>query len=188
MNSWEELKNAVGKWASANFGSQNGLGCLVPLMGIGEEVGEWRSALEAEDEEGALDAIGDVLIFLMDYCYRAGVRLDGVQPWLNGWKRQLTLQEAVGELYHVQVKRLQRIRGMEDDVLFCEERILCIAGIIVACKQALIPTTREPLEIASNVFTTVVQKRKWHDAIDKPLTVESCTEDFQRVVKELNNL
>lgn len=179
MNTWEELKHAVGQWSVANFGSQSGLGCLAPLMGMCEEVGELDSSLTDSDTK---DAVGDVVIYLMDYCYRSGVGLWDLYCRLS--PNLLTPAEAVGRLHHVQLKRLQGIRGMDADIVFEDARFFAVVDVL----RSLVITERQPFAVAVEVWNTVVSKRKWHDTGDAPLSVESCTKDYQRVVKELNNL
>lgn len=86
----------IGEWAQRNFGSNFStsrnihLGSLAPLLGIGEELGELHHAVlkEAQGirgyqsrelyEEDRDDALADLVIFLLDFCYREGVDFDSV--------------------------------------------------------------------------------------------------------------
>jgi hypothetical protein len=186
MNSWEDLKNAVGQWSAANFGSQKGLGCLAPLLGIAEEAGEWFSAETLEDED---DAVGDICIFLMDYCYRAGVDLSGMP--LEGTESLSCLTAALGRLCHLQLKRAQRIRGMEDWDAFEQARYKAVGGLIWELDYLLGPQTNDDntaFQLACRVWQSVVSKRKWHEVPDKPMTLETVKEDFAGLAGELNRL
>ena len=80
---FRDLQEEVANWSQANFDNQ------VPyhaLLGIAEEVGELSHAhLKMEqgirgtsDEHMAekVDAVGDILIYLADYCQRSGINLE----------------------------------------------------------------------------------------------------------------
>lgn len=179
MNNWQDLAEAVGQWSAANFGSQKGLGCLVPLMGMVEEVGEWYEANDHKDQD---DALGDICIFLMDYCYRAGVDLSGV-PKEGGGKREASLVESVGKLFHVQVKRIQGIRGMEDKDRFEAARLDAVTSVISKINLFI-----NAFDNACKVWSDVVSKRKWHTVPDKPLTMQNAVSEFTGVAGELNRL
>jgi len=181
MNNWEDLKNAVGQWSVANFGSQKGLGCLVPLMGLVEEYGEFFVAETIADED---DAIGDMCIFLMDYCYRSGVSLSDMP--LEGRERSHwdCLAAAIGSLFHCQVKRVQRIRGMDDQQAFCNARLRSVGAIL----HELNLLSPKVFKLACDVWSEVVSKRKWHEVPDKPMTLDSVKEDFGVIAGELNRL
>lgn len=88
-NILEKIQQEVGEWAFENFGKAKGFNRgfhdLVntndPLMGMVEELGELHHAVlkakqnirTKEDHEVAeRDAIGDLLIYLLDYCSRRG--------------------------------------------------------------------------------------------------------------------
>lgn len=69
-----ELQDAVSVWQLKNFGEHPG---WHPLLGIVEEVGELSHAhlkkvqnirLNEDHDANKRDAIGDILIYLADYC------------------------------------------------------------------------------------------------------------------------
>lgn len=76
----DELQLLVGDWSRRNFGDQPS---YRPLLGVGEEAGElFHAHLKGEqgirhnpNEIRALkvDAIGDIVIYLADYCEREGI-------------------------------------------------------------------------------------------------------------------
>lgn len=79
------LQEEVALWALENFGRD--VPQHQPLLGVGEEVGELMHA-QLKYEQGirgydvqkfsadGVDAIGDIMIYLADYCNRAGFSLD----------------------------------------------------------------------------------------------------------------
>lgn len=181
-NSWEELAVAVNNWSMANFGSQQGLGFISPLLGIVEEVGEYDEALTLEDKE---DAIGDILIFALDYAKRAGMDLSDVPLF----SKAVTYCPGkwVSKLAHARLKRFQNIRGMGDIVAFRAKEKEAIVGLFGACEGlAAVNLFDRAFDIACTTFTNVVAKRKWHTQPDKPITFESVCEDFKNVASELN--
>lgn len=86
-----DIQKQVGEWSRQNFGDQISkqtlaeLGSIAPLLGIVEEVGELTHAVlkrhqgirgfddDKVYEEARDDAIGDILIYLCDFCSREGV-------------------------------------------------------------------------------------------------------------------
>lgn len=70
MVNWSGLQVEVGEWAEDNFGDQPAIN---PFLGTAEEMSELVQYLLNADEVGSkeeLDAIGDVLVFFADFCYR----------------------------------------------------------------------------------------------------------------------
>lgn len=72
----QQIQQEQKAWSERNFGGKHGTGYR-PLLGVMEEVGELAHAhLKAEqgirtnqDHEAArVDAVGDILIYLLDYC------------------------------------------------------------------------------------------------------------------------
>lgn len=181
FNSWEELAQAVHAWSLANFGSQKGLGCLMPLLGIVEEVKEFEEALDLPEQE---DALGDICIFLMDYCKRSGMELDFPLQF------DLTNDDLgyyVGNLSHIRLKRIQGIRGMENLAAFRSYEYDYVYSLLAACETAAVKFSVGGIfEIACRTWDNVVSKRKWHTQPDKPITFESACEDFKNVASELN--
>lgn len=77
-----ELQGEVGLWSRRNFGDQPS---TLALLGLQEEVGELAHAhlkglqgiRHTTDEIRAMkvDAVGDVVVYLADYCEREGIDL-----------------------------------------------------------------------------------------------------------------
>lgn len=82
MKSITEIQKAVGEWADKNFPSEESRGRLRCALGVAEESGELAHAVLKRDQgirgtakkhdADAKDAIGDIVIYLMDFCHRAG--------------------------------------------------------------------------------------------------------------------
>lgn len=77
----DNIQIQVGQWSKHNFGSQPS---YRPLLGAVEELGELCHAhlkqeqgiRTNEDHQAAKeDAIGDIIIYLMDYCEREGISM-----------------------------------------------------------------------------------------------------------------
>ena len=90
-NNIEEVVNEVWVWARYNFGSN--VPPYQPLLGAVEELGELAHAQlkgeqvirqYAESTDQKIDAIGDIVIYLIDYCNRSG--LSFVKCVLTAWK------------------------------------------------------------------------------------------------------
>jgi len=99
-----ELTFEVGEWAEENFGDQDqirrninergkrrdpgaDIGAMFCAMGVNEEAGELIHAVlkraqgVREDEDGVgreaeVDAVGDIVIYLADFCHRRGYDLE----------------------------------------------------------------------------------------------------------------
>ena len=82
MISLQELQQEVAVWSAENFGDQPS---YRPLLGVQEEIGELAHAhlkaeqgirgTAAEHLAAKKDAIGDLIIFLTDYCSREMISL-----------------------------------------------------------------------------------------------------------------
>jgi hypothetical protein len=84
MVNWNNLQEDVGTWAQENFGDQP---MVNPFLGTAEEMSELTAhLLEDEIEAGSeeeLDAIGDILVFFADYCYRHDISYQEAAKQMN---------------------------------------------------------------------------------------------------------
>jgi NTP pyrophosphatase (non-canonical NTP hydrolase) len=108
-----EVTRDVGKWSDKQFGT--GQSSIERLSGASEELGELEEAMWGADTAEVRDAIGDITIYLADYCYRSNlsvnVPLNEVRPQeekLPPSTAQVT--RYVGLLHHAHLKGLQGIR------------------------------------------------------------------------------
>ena len=82
----QQFQDEVTVWSSANFGDDGE--SVDPLLGIAEEVGELCHAYlkrkqgirgTADQHRAAIvDAVGDICIYLADFCRREGLFLDEI--------------------------------------------------------------------------------------------------------------
>ena len=138
-----------------------GLDGLAPLMGMVEEVGE---LFDADSKDNARDAIGDIAVYLCDYCYREGV----------GWPRTDTIPDReklkpvrgvvvdVGKLFHCHLKRFQRIRGFHNLLTFSAARMEAIYGLVWHLEQlAKEETSGDLLMLLNETWNSIIRKRDW---------------------------
>jgi len=87
MKSLSKIQEEVWLWSYANFGSRSGACGVDQFIGIVEEVGELAHALlkqiqgirQGEDlREKERDAVGDIMIYLLDFCARRGYSAEEV--------------------------------------------------------------------------------------------------------------
>lgn len=181
---WNQLRDSVGMWSVANFGTQFGLGCLAPLLGIIEE-----STLELYDADGLtdrIDAYADVLIYLMDFCYRSGIDIDesDVVAYECG---DDVIDRAVGRLARTMLKRIQRIRGFENDSFFNSELSKSVHSLIRAVHMKLTDNTSyTAFSAACEIFDETVSKRKWHEMPQVLFNEHQYTQDFLSICHELH--
>lgn len=79
----QELQDAVGEWSQRNFPNNQP---HHPLLGLTEEVGELSHAhlkmdqkirgTWSEHQAAKVDAVGDIVIYLADYCERNNINLE----------------------------------------------------------------------------------------------------------------
>lgn len=87
-----DFQNAVRQWSLKNFGEQS---YVNPLLGVVEEVGElnhavlkMRQGIRGDKDflkEQAEDAVGDILIYLADFCSRFEGGIDLQNAVENAW-------------------------------------------------------------------------------------------------------
>jgi len=90
---FDTLQSVVKKWATHNFPNTKP---YQPLLGVAEEVGELCHAhLKIEQgirkcsQEDKFDAVGDIIIYLADYCNRNDISMEHAVlfAWENASKR-----------------------------------------------------------------------------------------------------
>lgn len=115
MITLNELQKEVKIWADRNFGTDRNH--LHPLLGVAEEVGELNHAI-LKMEQGirgskskhyveAKDAIGDIIVFLADFCAQNGFDLQECvdMAWNTASKRDWTKSVSKGDADNKEVKR-----------------------------------------------------------------------------------
>lgn len=184
MLTFDELVQDVGRWSLANFeqswtkdlpicedqgGHTAGLGSLAPLLGIGEEIGELN---DAAGSDSMLDAVGDILIYMADWCYREKLAFPveySVED-IEGMRERRVLSSAYGQMCHAKLKRCQKIRGMDDDIAYQGEMCKAMTLLMCALKTFVdeelslkdkAEGKNDLLKIANDTWKNVVSKRNW---------------------------
>lgn len=181
------LRKQIGEWAVANFDNNESkvigreglvLNELAPLMGIAEELGELFNlravntapSLEALTE--MVDAVGDMLVYLCDYVTRSGANVvltqDFVDPYIINfimrWKgkdptdSRDQLVAAVGQLFHINLKRHQGIRGYDNPEKFAAENDRLCKHLLMCILE---DSNFRGLHWLRQTWDTVVKKRNW---------------------------
>lgn len=199
------LQLGVGEWSRKNFGNQESkskaillpipgqptvivklpLSSLAPLLGIGEEVGEYASA---KDEVEMLDAIGDIGIYLCDFISRENEEADETMtldlgtlyqraaardtrqfyssdnPNLRKMIAFRTLVEGCGQMQRSCLKRHQGIRGFDNNAIYFESLCNGIIGLICGLEMLLLMHNgghKNLIDIIGEVFLKIVKPRNW---------------------------
>jgi len=157
LRSFSDLVGPHRTWADANFPNNT---YWQPLTGITEEIGEFSEATDANNTAAIRDAIGDIVIYATDLCYRIGWHLEDArrvhaaevvaeETTVNELARlvhkraaipsQLTdyvcrrLQIHNGRLAHAVLKTDQKIRGTAAQHAENGQRALaCIISVLAA--------------------------------------------------------
>jgi hypothetical protein len=195
MQTYQEIQAQVGAWSVANFGRQEtphlnafqrgtmlhdtarakgdapgrtlgpvavALDGLAPLMGIMEEVGELFGSKEPADRN---DAIGDIAVYLCDYCCRECIQWP-IRIELTPVEKMDPVTGLVvylGRLYWCHLKRLQRIRGMHQPVIFRSARLGALHGFIWHLEEmAREESNTDLLTLLNKTWNNVVKKRDWN--------------------------
>lgn len=193
MLTFDELVQDVGAWSLANFeqswtdlpvrytdphneGSpvKVGLGSLAPLLGIGEEIGELNDAVIIADDDQLLDSVGDILIYLCDWCHREDlpfpVEYSAEECEVDEDGTLNALSAAYGRMCHCKLKRCQKIRSMDNDPTYqggmhgAMTSLMC--ALAAYMKQSLSINDKKAdkhnlLKIANDTWGSVVSKRDW---------------------------
>lgn len=183
-----EMIAAVGEWSDFNFGKNPYalqvppmpgdewvkhqivfLNELCPLMGMVEEYGELLDGMESEinSVEMVLDAAGDFGIYLSDYCRRSGIVFETWNPHKD-WKNALytTIERGIGanlgKLYHAHLKRIQKIRKMDQPEIFAEKQRAAVRGMIASMSQLChYRYSCDWWVIVNKTWEEIVKKRDW---------------------------
>jgi len=141
------------------------LGSLAPLMGIMEEVGELMAA--DEDAERTHDALGDIAVYLCDYCCRENIPYPAraaVTKKAQYASPGTGLVVYLGHLYHCHLKRYQRIRGYHDPGVFSIARAEALRGFVWHLEAFTKKyTSTNLLTILNQTWNQVVKKRKYNE-------------------------
>lgn len=186
MKSLKDLQQEIGQWAAENFGKnvskmrkreqrEGALGMietptrlvldeLAPLMGMMEELGEM---FEEGTEADVKDAFADILVYLCDYCHRSQIVLleciietEEGEAWQN---TAAAIVAALGDLFHIELKAHQGIRGFDDRNYYTARKRVAIGSLYWVMQkyaEANYPDTTL-LAILNETWEKVVSKRNW---------------------------
>ena len=205
----ESLRVRVGTWAAHNFGhnlpekncrSYHLLWCAA---GMGEEVSEliesgWGLTPSPTDEEEFFDALADICIWGLDFCYAIDKRMELVllydkEP--NRWEKQFHALSAgrqsanhvlneglsvfVGRLLHSSVKLCQGVRLDEDHM----DNMLLSMCHVWRCCYLLSDWMGRDLNVVVHETALRVLQRDWkknpntaHELADRHFKVRSSAE------------
>ena len=104
MTTLKQLQREQKEWAEKNF---PGHVAWEPLLGVMEEVGELAHAhlkqhqgirTNENHKMAKVDAVGDILIYLADYCTQEGIDFEQAmsETWRNVKKRDWTKDKVTG--------------------------------------------------------------------------------------------
>lgn len=141
------------------------LGSLAPLLGIGEELGELAEAASEADVE---DAVGDVAVYLCDYCHREGCRPGRYDPRADKGGTMADpmagLVACYGGLCHATLKRHQRIRGYHDRRHYEDTRDAIVPRFWYYLDvYSLASCGQNATTVLNTVWHKVVRKRDWRE-------------------------
>lgn len=108
-----EMQESQRAWAKANFGEQTPIQMMMGILG---ELGEFAEAFEANNNTEMVDAIGDVGVYLMNYCNLKGWSIESIMKLMTPVNRDAEhypwkVMWFVRWLPHHQLKGDQNIRG-----------------------------------------------------------------------------
>lgn len=184
VKSLQQIQAEVGEWSLENFGqnvtkargyeTEHGdtchLGSLCSVLGMMEESGELSDAMEGRDTTAAVDAIGDIGIYLCDFASRENFCLtnvlgppmqmlqsDAVRYPLSG------ITGAMGMLSHAVLKHHQGIRGMDDPVKYYQSRDEAVRRLVFFIDRGITSWNLGLtfLQIIEQTWNNVVSKRNW---------------------------
>lgn len=153
MKTLEQIQKEVSVWSQRNFGAQPS---WKPLLGLVEEYVELLDAIQEMSLEKYEDAIGDIGIYLCDFCGREKIPFtddDRIRVYMCPTKKILF---SLGSLSHAFLKKEQTIRVTEKH----NEVILENTREILSCLWSLKSRGKDFLTILNETWE-VVSKRDW---------------------------
>jgi NTP pyrophosphatase (non-canonical NTP hydrolase) len=166
MPQYEIFQNEVATWVEHNFGTiYISHYPYQPLLGMIEEIGELyevietlksKSAIETREILNIVDAIGDIMVYMADYCNCMQFKLEEIAHY--SIQDNYSFIVVSGKLCHSHLKYEQNIRGNISEHLF--QIKINLARVIM---QLHIVCREHGLNFLDCIFRTwdVVKKRDW---------------------------
>ena len=145
-----QIQSEILTWSKQNFPNNRP---IHPLLGIFEEFGEYKEAITPDEKA---DAIGDALIYMLDYAARVNVKASYI---FGNYKKPLPAIIIFGRLSHHNLKLEQNIRKNEDHLAH-------IKSLLVSVKDKLyfyaMDCGIDPISTLEETWTQV-SKRNWQE-------------------------
>ncbi len=164
MELFSNIQEEVGEWSSKNFPGQPDVN---PLLGSGEEVGELAECIDFDSipSEQEFDAVGDVLVYLADFCAIRGLDYQkaynmsqDIEPEHDDFFREWSV--AVGRLNRSVLKQRQGIR-LDEDRVGEEAEYEALAKIICAINELCNKRGYTLKEVIKFAWYDEVVDREW---------------------------
>jgi NTP pyrophosphatase (non-canonical NTP hydrolase) len=153
MKTLQQIQTEVGEWSKRNFGNQSS---WKPLIGLVEEYSELVDARDSFDSDKVEDGLGDIGIYLCDFCSRERIFLSE-HYWKNSCDNLVNqMLFPLGALCHHFLKREQNIRTEENHNLLVAEYAQQILEILWRIKVG----EKDFLTILNETWEKV-SKRDW---------------------------
>jgi hypothetical protein len=157
MFTLKQLQQEHAPWVLRNFHPQTPDNSWAPFVGMIEEIGELEAA---QNQHLKIDAIGDIMIYMSDYCSCLGLDLEALvfkYTYFFSWREMILL---LGSLSHSQLKLMQKIRGSEEahKNSIIQGLAAIIAHLRIIIEYDISDMTLE--EICEHTWN-VVKKRDW---------------------------
>jgi NTP pyrophosphatase (non-canonical NTP hydrolase) len=156
-----EMQESQRKWAFENFGAQLPIQMMVGLLG---ELGEFAEHYELRDDSKIVDDIGDVGVYLMNYCNLKGWRLyEDLLRYMEPADERAryypyNILPFVKSLPHHQLKGDQNIRGGTVYHDECMKKVL--ANLLWQLDQVAMQTKHTFVDCLAITWSKV-SKRDW---------------------------
>lgn len=152
-----EMQAELAAWSKKNFGEQPP---HRPMLGIIEEIAELQEAWDVKDKNAIVDAVGDIGIYMLDYCVKRGwsfsdlwgYRSRGATPWAT------RLMSFVRRLAHHHLKGEQGIRG---GALEHDQQLRSVLSDLLGVLQSFSESVGLNLPIIMREVWSKVRLRDW---------------------------
>ena len=151
----EKLTPEVHDWQCHNFPLSKP---YQSLLGIIEEFGELITAKLGNSKVGVVDAIGDILVYMMDYCQKQEWNLSEIYKNRDTDEACLIAGVCLGKLAHAHLKLEQGIRGNPAELVNSTHDML--QALVMICEDAAISYSVDVCD-ALSVTWSEVKKRDW---------------------------
>lgn len=135
---FDEYQERIRAWQLEQFGDSP---IWQLVLGIGEELGEFAESLDTAEE---LDALADMTVYSMQLCSHLHLQFSAFLPEVMHGTRPVApaeelaeLAAGVGKIQHAVLKRVQGIRGMNNDTRFMQVVAVALRGLVGAINHAI---------------------------------------------------